>query len=362
MAYKSHYTFNETKVVSYVYMRQWVAEIFKANGLSDRDATLVADSLVDADAKGVYSHGVQRVKIYVTRIQKNCINVHGAPRIVVDHNAVAIVEGDNAMGQVVGVYAMQLAIQKAKEHGVSFVAARGSNHYGRCAYYSCMALEHNAVGISTTVGGGNLMAPWGGTKPRVGNNPFSIAMPTKDRYPVVLDMAQSVVAKGKLEMALKTGAQIPPEWALDVDGHPTADPAAGINGSVRPIADYKGSGLAIMVGLLSSVICDAAVGPTLKNVYKDFDGGLNKGQLFMAIDIAQMTDVEEYKKRMDRQVDFIKDTPIAADSDDVYLPGELEYKSFDQQMKEGIVYAVEIIHELAEISREAGVPLPVWAE
>lgn len=357
---KSHYHFSQTITASYKDMKDWVTKIFQAVNLSERNAELVADSLVDADARGVYSHGTQRVKIYTTRILKDCINVKGKPHIIIDKDATAIVDGDNAMGQVIGVYSMQLAIEKAKKYGVSFVAAKGSNHYGRCAYYSRMALEYDMVGFSTTIGGGNLMAPWGGTSAKVGNNPFSIAMPAKNCYPVVLDMAQSVVAKGKIEMALKTGASIPSEWALDKNGNPTTDPAEAINGSVRPVADYKGSGIAIMVGLMSSVICDAAVGPTLKNVYKDFDGGLNKGQLFMAIDIGHMTDVDAYKERMDQQIDFIKSAPLAAGADAIYLPGEIEYRHFDRQFKEGITYAVEIIHELAAISENVGVELPVW--
>jgi len=357
---KSHYHFNQTKIVPYEDMKNWITKIFLAVNLLESDAELVADSLVDADARGVYSHGVQRVKIYTTRILKGCVNVKGKPHVIFDNDATAIVDGDNAMGQVVGVYAMQLAIEKAKKYGVSFVAAKGSNHYGRCEYYSRMALEYDMIGFSSTIGGGNLMAPWGGISAKVGNNPFSIAMPAGKHYPVVLDMALSVVAKGKIEMALKTGSSIPEEWALDKNGNPTTDPAEALKGTLRPIGDYKGSGLAIMVGLMSSVICDAAIGPTLKNVYKDFDGGLNKGQLFMAIDVAHMTDVDAFKERMDKQIDFIKSSPLAPGAGAIYLPGEIEYRNFYKQSKEGIEYPIEVIHELENISKNVGVDLPTW--
>jgi LDH2 family malate/lactate/ureidoglycolate dehydrogenase len=360
---KSHYHFSQTKIIPYEDIKNWVTKIFLAVNLSENDAELVADSLVDADARGVYSHGVQRVKIYMTRILKGCINVSGKPHVVIDNDATTIVDGNNAMGQVVGVYSMQLAIDKAKKYGISFVVAKGSNHYGRCAYYSRMALEYDMIGFSSTIGGGNLMAPWGGSSPKVGNNPFSIAIPAKERYPVVLDMALSVVAKGKIEVALKTGASIPSEWALDKNGNPTTKPSEALKGTLRPIGDYKGSGLAIVVGLMSSVICDAAVGPTLKDVYKDFDGGLNKGQLFMAIDIGHMTDIDGFKERMDRQIDFIKSSPLAPGAEAVYLPGEIEYRNFYKQCKEGIKYPIEIIHELAEISENVGVkPLPLVRE
>lgn len=358
MSQMSHYHFNETVTIEYQVMQKWVTDIFNAQGISHSDSEVIADSLVDADARGVYSHGTQRIRMYTNRIQKDCVNVHGKPYVAVDADATAVVDGENAMGQVVGSFAMKLAMEKAKKYGVSFVVVRNSNHYGRCAYYSRMAMEENMIGISASIGGGNLMAPYGGAEPRVGNNPFSIAMPTQDEYPVVLDMAQSVVAKGKIEMAVKTGSPIPAEWALDKYGNPTTDAKAGSEGSVRAIAEYKGSGIAVMVGLLCSVISNGAIGSTLKNVYKDFDGGLNKGQLFAAVDIGRMSDVDAYKERMDEQVRFIKDTPRAKGMEDVYLPGELEWRNHARQTEQGITYAIEVIREIEQISRELGVEIP----
>ena len=358
MANPSHYHFGETTLVNYNEMVTWVKEIFKATGLNEEDANLVADTLVDSDVRGVYSHGTQRINIYTKRILKGCINTSGKPYIISDCDATAVIDGDNAMGQIVGKFAMEVAIEKAKKYGVSFVTVRNSNHYGRCEYYSRMAMDEDMIGFSSTIGGGNLMAPWGGTDSRVGNNPFSIAMPTKDRYPVVLDMAQSVVAKGKIDVANKTKSSIPESWALDSKGVPTNDPAEALKGSVRPIADYKGSGIAIMVGLMCSVISDAAVGDTLKDVYNDFSGGLNKGQMFMAIDIGRMTDVSAFKERMDKQVDFIKKSPVAEDTPDVYLPGELEYLSYDEQMENGIEYPIEVINEIKEISTNLKIKIP----
>ena len=216
------------------------------------------------------------------------------------------------------------------------------------------------IGFSATIGGGNLMAPWGGTDSRVGNNPYSYAIPAFNHYPVVLDMAMSVVAKGEVDVASKTHSPIPDTWALDQNGFPTTDAEEALKGSLRPIADYKGSGMAIVIGMLCSVISNGAIGPTLKRVYGDFDGGLNKGQLFMAVDISRMTDVQVFKERMDRQIDFIKASPAAANTEEVYLPGELEYRSFDRQMKDGIVYPVEIIQEIREIAGGFGVAEPEW--
>lgn len=360
MAQSSHYHFNQTLTVSYSDITNWVQEVFRATGLPEDVAYLVADSLVDADARGVYSHGIQRVNIYTKRILKDCINKEGHPRIICDSDSLAVVDGDDAMGQVVGKYAMELAIERAEKYGISFVVARKSNHYGRCAYYSRMALEHDMIGFSATIGGGNLMAPWGGTDSRVGNNPFSYAIPANKHYPVVLDQAMSVVAKGKVDVAAKTHAVIPETWALDRYGKPTTDPNEALEGSLRPIADYKGSGLAIVIGMLCSVISDANIGATLKSVYKDFDGGLNKGQMFMAIDLKRMTDIEAFKDRMDKQIEFIKASPLAVGAEEVYLPGEMEYKSFDRQIREGIIYPIEVIREIDSIAGELKVNRPEW--
>lgn len=362
MKQESHYHFHQTRVLTFNQIKTWVTDIFQAAGLSAYQSELTADSLVDADARGVYSHGVQRVKMYTKRILKGCINLNGSPQIITHSGGCALVDGDNAMGQTVGKFSMELAISLAKEYGISFVSARNSNHYGRCAYYTRMALSHDMIGFSSTIGGGNLMAPWGGSDSRVGNNPYSYAIPANHRYPVVIDMALSVVAKGKIDVAAKTHSPIPPTWALDSQGRPTTDAAAALEGSLRPIADYKGSGTAIVMGMLCSVISNAAIGPTLKTVYKDFDGGLNKGQMFMAIDISRLTDIASFKERMDQQIDFIKASPPAEGVDEVFLPGEIEFRNYDRQMREGITYPVEIIKELCAVSTQVQAQIPDWAK
>ena len=358
MVNKSHYSFNETIRVRYSVMAEWTARIFRAEGLSVEDADLVADTLVAADARGVYSHGVLRISLYTGRIEKGCVAVDAKPELVVSSGATGVVDGHNAMGQTVGVFAMQTAIAKAGEFGVSFVTARGSNHYGTCAYYTMMALPENMIGFSSSIGGGNLMAPWGGTDARIGNNPFSIAIPALHRYPVVLDMAQSVVAKGKLVMATKTRTPIPDTWAFDSDGLPTTDAEEGIRGTIRPIAEYKGYGLAVMVGFLSSLVSNAAIGSALKDVYEDFSGGLNKGQMFAAVDISRMDDVMAFKERVDREIDFIKASPKAPGVEEIYLPGEPEAKAWEMAIACGIEYPVEVIQEVQGISERLGIPVP----
>jgi len=360
MKQQSHYHFNETITLSFDDTRNWISDVFKAAGLSTQESDLVAESLVDADARGVYSHGIQRVKLYTKRIESGCINKVGRPKILACNDATAVVDGDDAMGQTVGVFSMNLAIDLAKKYGISFVVSNRSNHYGRCAYYTRMALAQDMIGYSSSIGGGNLMAPWGGSDSRIGNNPFSVAIPAGKHYPVVLDTALSVVAKGKVDVAAKTHSPIPDTWAFDKYGNPTTDAAAALDGSLRPIADYKGSGLAIIIGLLSSAISNAAIGPDLKTIYKDFSGSLNKGQCFIAVDLKRLTNVEEFKKRVDAHIEFIKASPPAPYADEVFLPGEMEWRNYERQCREGITYPVEVIKEIAVIADRLQLEQPDW--
>jgi LDH2 family malate/lactate/ureidoglycolate dehydrogenase len=223
-----------------------------------------------------------------------------------------------------------------------------------------MALPHDMIGMSTSIGGGNLMPPFGAADRRIGNNPFSVAFPAGERDPVVLDMAQSVVAKGKIVMATKTNSPIPPEWALDADGVPTTDPAAAIQGFLRCMGDYKGSGLSIAIGMLSSMLAGAAIGPNLRDVYEDF-APLNKGHSFWAIKIDFLQDAAEFRRNMDVQIDFIKNARRAPGVDEIFLPGEMEARNYRRQMAEGIEMPGEVLQELVALSERLQVRHPFEA-
>lgn len=356
----THYFFNATQRIDPTVLRHWVTRIFQAVGMSEADADLTAHSLVVADARGVYSHGCVRVPLYVTRIERGSVDPKGRPVLLREQGATALVDGRNASGQVVGAFAMEKAISLAQTSGISFVTARGSNHYGASAFYAMMALEHDMIGISTSVGGGNLMPVFGGAERKVGNNPFSVAIPAGERDAVVLDMAQSVVAKGKIILASKTNSPIPAEWALDAQGVPTTDPAAALAGFLRTVGDYKGSGLAIVVGMLSSMLSGGALGPTLRDVYEDFEP-LDKGHSFLAIRLDFLVDPQEFRRNMDAQIDFIKQSKTAPGVDEVFLPGEQEARNYRRQMADGIDMPAEVLNELATLSERHGVAVPSLA-
>ncbi|MDR5765866.1 MULTISPECIES: Ldh family oxidoreductase [unclassified Caballeronia] len=352
-----HYFFNTTVNIEFATLRAWVADIFRAVGMRADDAALVAETLAVADARGVFSHGCLRVPLYVKRIDAKSVDPLGTPAVVRERGAMALVDGRNAAGQVVSCLAMNKAIELANTHGVSFVTANNSNHNGAVAYYSMMASSRDMVGFCSSIGGGNLMPAHGGAERKIGNNPFSIAFPALRHEALVLDMAQSVVAKGKIIMAQKTGSKIPEQWALDANGSPTTDPSAAIDGFLRTMGDYKGSGLSIAIGMLSSMISGAAIGPTLKDVYEDLEP-LNIGHSFCAIRLDFLTEVDEFKSNMDTQIDFIKQGKRAPDVEEVFVPGEIEARTFARQMKDGISMPAEVINTLIDLSRRFEIEVP----
>ena len=325
--------------------------------MNEEDAGICADSAVMTDARGVYSHGCMRTKIYIDRIFAGGTDPKGRPFVARDHKATALVDGNNAMGQVAGVYAMKIAIEKAKKYGTSAVAIVHGNHFGTCAYFSEMAVKEDMIGIVWT-NGGPTMAPWGGAERQLGNNPFSIAVPCGKRDPVIMDMAQSVVARGKIVMARKMNHSIPDNRALDIDGNPTTNAEDAYWGTVLPMAGYKGYVLTYMVSILTALLPNATFGEDLVNLYEQPATVNNTGQFMQVIDISAFTDLDAFKARMDHSVDYLKNGKRAPWCDEILVPGEPEFKMLKKQMAEGIEIASEIYEEYIALSKKLHVDIP----
>lgn len=327
-------------------LRDTVTAIFVGNGLPRDDADVVADSLVDADLRGVSSHGVVRVPTYVKGVRDGSINPRPEVRVVYDGGSRALIDGDRGMGQVGSQRATSEAIQRARTHGIGAVGLRGSRHCGAMAYWANQALAANCVGIATTNAGLN-MAPTGGRDKIVGNNPIAIAVPTNRPWPMVLDMATSVVAGGKLDVAAIRGETIPLDWATDLDGGPTSDPVVARKGLLLPVGGPKGYGLALMLDVLAGVLTGARFGGGL--------GPSGSGQFFLALAVEGFMPIAEFKARMDEVIDQLHHSALASGSSQIFVPGEIEHQKSETRRAEGIPLEGPIVDELNRLAREAGV-------
>ena len=321
--------------------------IFRGVGLPLQDASVVADSLVQADLRGVSSHGVVRVPSYVAGLRDGSINARPSLGVVVDSGSRAVVDGDNGMGQVAAQRATDLAIGLARQYGIGAVGLRRSRHCGAMAYWANQALAADCIGIATTNAGLN-MAPSGGRDKIVGNNPVAIAVPTNQSWPFVLDMATSVVAGGKLDVAAIRGEKIPLDWATDAEGRPTDDPAVGRKGLLLPVGGPKGYGLALILDVLSGVLTGARFGGGL--------GPPGSGQFFMAIQVEGLMPVGEFKDRMGQVIDQLHESAHAPGNSRIYVPGEIEAEKSSLRLTEGIPLENSIVDTLNRLLVEVGGP------
>jgi LDH2 family malate/lactate/ureidoglycolate dehydrogenase len=327
-------------------------------GVEEEKAHLLADTLVQANLRGVDSHGVTRMGIYVERIRRGLVDPHAEPEIIKDTPAVALMDAKSSIGQVASYRAMQLAIKKAKEIGTGLVGVRGSNHFGAAAYYTMCALKEDLIGIALSNAPAT-MAPWGARSPYIGTNPISVAIPSKKRLPIVFDMATSIVARGKIILAAQKGESIPEGWAIDTEGRITTDAKKALEGAVLPFGGAKGSAIAILIDIFAGILTGAAFGPHIGDLYRNFKERQNLGHVFAAIDPRAFGDIEEFKNRVDQMIDEIKGLPPAYGVEEVLLPGEIEFRTEEVRKREGIPLKPEVEEMLKALGKEFDVP---WIE
>ena len=337
------------KAVSVTELQQLVAGIFTRLDVPAEDAGIVADHLVEADLRGVHSHGVIRVPTYVAGIKAGKINPLPKIEVVEDHGGQVVMDGDNGLGQLTAFRANELAIERGKEHGLAAVALRRSTHCGAMAYYAIRAREQGLIGLAITNAGMN-MTPIGGTSKIVGNNPFAIAIPTTREWPMVLDIATSVVAGGKLDVARSKGESIPLGWARDKDGNPTTDPVAARAGSLEPVGGHKGLALAVMLDVLAGVLSGGRFGGMLGTL----PGESGMGQFFLTIDVTRFMPMDTFKARMDELIDQIHNSPKQPGVERIYVAGEIEYDLESARRAAGVPIEESVMASLEETAREVG--------
>lgn len=336
-------------------LKEFCSGILQKMEIPAKEANLIAGSLVRANLRGVDSHGVIRMRIYVERLKKGLVNPRPKIAILRETPAMAVVDGDNGSGQVVAARAMELAMTKARESGVGLVGIRNSTHFGAAAFFTMMALKKEMIGVAISNASAT-MAPWGGRSPYFGTNPISVAVPAGKELPIVLDMAASVAALGKIILAAKKGESVPAGWAIDSDGEVTTDASKALKGALLPFGGPKGSGIALLIDVLAGVLTGAAFGPHVGDFYKNMEHPQGVGQMLGAIDISWFSDVDEFKNRMDRMIQEIKSVPPAKGVDEVLLPGEIETRTQQQREVEGIPLTPDVINDLYRLGLEYGVP------
>lgn len=334
-------------------MRRTVEGIFCALGFSDEDARQSADVLIYADLRGYDTHGVSNMlRIYVDWVKTGATDPKGEWKIVRDGRAACTIDSGGAHGGVVGPAAMRLAIERAKAHGVGIVNVYNGGHYGAAAYTAAMALEHDMIGVSMTVGGLR-MTPTFGAQELVGLNPIAIAVPSVEQPPFVFDASMSAVAGNKIRIANRLGRGTLPGWITDADGDPVMDevpiPEGFMHlplGATRAIGSHKGYGLGVMVEVLCSLLSGAGGGPHRR---------VRQSQQVICYDVEAFTDLALFKRDMDDYLCALRDCKPAPGHERVLYPGLNAHEVEADRSARGLVYHPEVLEWFDSITREFGV-------
>ena len=344
-----------TKYLSIADAEQFIAKALVAVDVPSADALIVAQLMVKSDLVGADGHGIFRLPAYLKRIRAGGINLNPNIRIEHEKGATALINGDNALGHLVMNKAVEVAIEKVKEHSVCWVGSHYGNHSGAASVYVRKLAEQGFVGIYMAVGNANHMAPWGGIDLLLSTNPIAIAVPAGD-YPIVLlDIATTVAAYGKVKLAAQKGESIPSDWMIDRQGQPITDPKRSAEGSLLPIGGYKGYGLAVMIGLLAGALNNAAVGKGTIDFNAHHDLITNTGQTIIAVDPSAFGDKQEFIYRVIALVDDLKSSSTLPGVKEIRVPGEGAAKVMAVRMQEGIPIAPELLESLNICAKECGI-------
>lgn len=337
--------------------RKFCIDVSMKSGMGIKEAELFSDTLISAQMRGIHSHGIRRLRHYTMRLRKGLVKPGAVPSIIRESPATLLIDGNDGMGCWIASQVMNICMDKAETSGCCFAAVNHCNHFGMAAYYTLQAANRGMIGIAmsntyaTTV-------PIGGKTPMLGTNPLSVAIPSRQHPTLVLDMATSVVAKGKVIQAAKEGKSIPTGWGVDAEGNDTTDPNAIINGgSMLPFGGVKGYAISFIIDILCTALSGAC--DTLHATdFWDNDNKQNLGFFIGAFNIKSFLSMEEYYSRVDEMFENMKNTPPAKGFSRVYIPGELEQIKYDEAVVQGIEISDVVIEDLIELGKEYGVRWP----
>ena len=320
------------------------------------DADITASLMVKSDLAGADGHGIFRLPAYLKRIRAGGINLRPNIHIEREQGATALINGDNALGHLVMNKAVDLAIEKVKQHSVCWIGSHYGNHSGAASVYVRKLAEHGYIGIYMAVGNANHMAPWGGIDLLLSTNPIAIAVPAGDHPIVLLDIATTVAAYGKVKVAAQKGESIPEGWMIDRQGNSITDPQKSAEGSLLPIGGYKGYGLAVMIGLLAGALNNAAVGKGTIDFNAHHDLITNTGQTIIAIDPTAFGDKDAFIGRVIDLVEDLKSSSTLPGVKEIRVPGDGAAKTIVERTKAGIPISPELLEALNTCAKECGIP------
>lgn len=336
----------------------FIRQAFVRLGLPPHDAETVAGLMAEADLQGSDGHGITRLPQYARRIRAGGFNVKPNIHVVHDYPATAVIDGDNGMGHLVMKRAAELAIAKARITGIGWVNARFSNHAGPASLYASMPLAHDMIGLYFAVGNANHLPPWGGLDMLLSTNPVAAAIPAGNERPIVLDMATTVAAYGKVKTKALRGEQMPEGWMIDREGKPLTDPTRADEGMLLPLggmeAGYKGYGLALVIGLLAGTLGGAAMGKDVVDFNHDDDSVTNTGQAIAAINIAAFGDIAVFKASVDRLIGDMRGGARIPGVERIYVPGERSHETRQRRTRDGIPVARALMSNLDKLADELG--------
>jgi len=346
---------NNPCLVSPDRLKKFVTDALLASGIPAADAAIIAPLMVEADLSGADGHGIFRLPQYVRRIRAGGINAQPDIRLVQDNPAAALVDGDNGMGHLVLHKAAETAIAKATINGVAWVGVRNSNHAGAASNYARLPLKHDMVGLYIAVGSANHLPPWGGVEMLLSTNPIAVAIPALEEPPIVLDMATTVAAYGKVKTAAQRGEQMPEGWMIDREGKPLTDPAKANEGFLLPIGGYKGYGLALIFGLLAGTLNGAAMGRDVVDFNADDETPTNTGQAMMAISLKAFGEPEVIKRQVDEVARTMRSSKLLPGADAIRVPGEVSHERRKNRQEQGVPLPSPLVAGLDELATDLGI-------
>ena len=340
-------------------LKTFCTRIMETAGLSNWESDVVADSLVEADMRGTGSHGVMRLRAYIQRLEAGVVVSNVTPNIMNDSPGALLVDGGNGMGISVGVQVMDQCIDRARTQGSCFAAVCRANHFGIGAYFTMHAARAGMIGLAMSNAPASVV-PAGGRRAMLGTNPLSIAVPAAKHRPLVLDMASSVVAQGKVILAAKEGQPtIPNTWAVDECGRPTSDPVAALQGAMLPFGGPKGYAIALIIDILCSALSGSLSSTGIRSFWDNLQEPQNLGFFMGVWNVEQFLPLKMFTDRVDTMLSAIKACPPAPGFDEVRIPGELEFANYDEAAAEGIELGPATVEDLSSLGSQYSISFPL---